>query len=167
MRGRSSRKAWGVRMVELDAVDRALLMELQRDDRSSYAELGQRVGLSISAVNARLKKLLAAGLVRRFAAQLEPSAVGFDLCAFVQVVLERPEHDLPFIAAVAEIPAIQECHHVTGEFSYLLKIRVRNTAALERLLSEQVKRLPGVSRTHTLIALSSPKESTLLDLEQG
>lgn len=150
--------------MELDAIDRMLLCELQRDDRTSYADLGKRVGLSISGVNARLKKLTAAGLVRRFAAQLEPTTVGFELCAFVQVVLERPEHDVPFIAAVAEIPAILECHHVTGDFSYLLKIRVRNTAALERLLSEHIKRLPGVIRTHTMIALSSPKETTALDL---
>jgi Lrp/AsnC family leucine-responsive transcriptional regulator len=150
--------------MDLDVVDRKLLDELQHDDRTSYADLGKRVGLSISGVNARLKKLTAAGLVRRFAAQLDPSAVGLDLCVFVLVVLERPEHDAPFINAVAGIPAILESHHVTGDFSYLLKIRVRNTAALERLLSDHVKRLPGVIRTHTLIALSSPKETTVLDL---
>ncbi|MCC6790203.1 MAG: Lrp/AsnC family transcriptional regulator [Thermomicrobiales bacterium] len=151
-------------MIELDRVDRRLLMELQRDDRVSYADLGREVGLSISGVNARLKKLIAAGLVRRFAAQLDPAVAGLDLCAFVQVVLDRPEHDAPFIAAVQAIPAILECHHVTGDFSYLLKVRVRNTAELERLLSAQVKQLPGVNRTHTLIALSSPKETTVLEL---
>lgn len=149
----------------LDDIDRRLLVELQRDDRISFADLGHRVGLSTSGVNARLKRLQASGIVRRFAAQLEPTMAGFDLCAFIQVVLERPEHDAPFINGVNGIQAILECHHVTGDFSYLLKIRVRTTAELERLLSEQIKRLPGVTRTHTLIALSSPKETTALDLE--
>jgi Lrp/AsnC family leucine-responsive transcriptional regulator len=150
--------------MELDRIDVKLLELLQEDDRISYGELGQQVGLSISGVNARLKKLQASGAIRRFAAQLDPGIVGLDLCAFIQVVLERPEHDRPFIEAVSEISAILECHHVTGDFSYLLKIRVRNTAALERLISDEIKRLPGVVRTHTAIALSSPKETTALDL---
>ncbi len=151
----------------MDDTDLALLDLLQDDDRASYGELGRQVGLSISGVNARLKKLLSAGVIRRFAAQVEPAAVGLDLCAFIQVVLERPEHDAPFVEAVKSNPAILECHHVTGDFSYLLKIRVRNTAALEQVITEQVKRLPGVTRTHTTIALSSPKETTRLDLRNG
>ena len=148
----------------MDDTDMALLDALQTDDRASYAQLGESVGLSVSGVNARLKKLIAAGFVTEFAARLDPARVGLDLCAFIQVVLERPEHDAPFIDAVLQNPAILECHHVTGDFSYLLKVRVRNTAALERLITDQVKRLPGVARTYTTIALSSPKETSRLDI---
>jgi Lrp/AsnC family leucine-responsive transcriptional regulator len=150
--------------VELDEIDRQLLQLLQTDDRNSYGEIGRQVGLSISGVNARLKKLIASGYVRRFAAQLDPIMAGLDLCAFVQVVLERPEHDRPFVSAVLENPAILECHHVTGDFSYLLKVRVKDTAALEQIITERIKRMPGVARTHTTIALSSPKETTALDV---
>lgn len=148
----------------MDETDVTLLELLQADDRLSFADLGKRVGLSISGVNARIKKLRSAGYVRAFAAQLDPKRVGLDLCAFIQVVLERPEHDVPFVEAVLANPAILECHHVTGEFSYLLKVRVPSTAALERLITVDVKRLPGVVRTFTTIALSSPKESTRLDI---
>ena len=152
---------------DLDEVDIRLLELLQEDDRRSYADLGTEVGLSISGVNARLKKLVTSGIVRRFAAQLDPTEVGLELCAFIQIVIERPEHDRGFLEAVASIPAILECHHDTGDFSYLLKVRVATTAALERLISSQIKSLPGVARSHTAIALSSPKETTALDLRGG
>ena len=153
--------------VELDGVDRGLLALLQEDDRLSYAELGRAVGLSVSGVNARLKRLIAAGVIRRFAAVVDPGAVGRELCAFINVVLERPEHDHGFVIAMAGLADVLECHHVTGDFSYLLKVRVGSPAALERVIAEEIKAVPGVVRTATVIALSSPKETTALDLGAG
>jgi Lrp/AsnC family leucine-responsive transcriptional regulator len=151
--------------TDLDDIDRELLRILQTDDRLSYAELGQAVGLSVSGVNARLRKLIAAGIITQFAARLDPAAVGMHLCAFIHVVLERPDHDLPFIEAVRANDAILDCHHVTGDYSYLLKVRVPTTADLERLITHEIKKLPGIARTHTVIALSSPKETTQLPLD--
>jgi len=150
--------------VDLDEIDIVLLESLQADDRLSYAELGASVGLSISGVNARLKKLQSSGVIRKFAAQLDPLAVGLDLCAFIQIVLERPEHDTGFLEVVSRTPEILECHHVTGDYSYLIKVRVRSTSELERLISNVIKQVPGVARSHTAIALSSPKESLDLGL---
>src|SRR4051794_27121291 len=100
---------------DLDDIDLVLLDALQRDDRLSYAALGEMVGLSVSGVNARLKKLVAAGVIRRFGAELDPAAVGLDLCAFISVVLEKPGDDEPFRRAILQIPEILECHHVTGD----------------------------------------------------
>jgi Lrp/AsnC family leucine-responsive transcriptional regulator len=148
----------------MDEIDRELLLLLQEDCRMSYGDLGNRVGLSISAVNERLKKLNARGVIRGCVAVLEPRAVGLDVCAFVQVVIERPEHNAGFLAAIAAMSSVLECHHLTGEFSYLLKVRVADTAALETFLSRDLKGLAGVVRTHTAIALSSAKETTALDL---
>jgi Lrp/AsnC family leucine-responsive transcriptional regulator len=148
----------------VDEIDRNLLVLLQHDCRMSYGELGDRVGLSISAVNERLKKLHARGAIRGCVAVLEPRAVGLDVCAFVQVLIERPEHNQAFLDAIQAMPAVLECHHVTGDYSYLLKVRVVDTAALESFLSRELKGLAGVVRTHTAIALSSSKETTELDL---
>lgn len=152
---------------ELDDIDYALLKLVQSDDRSSYNELGQAVGLSISGVNSRLKRLISTGVIRRFSAQIQPEAVGLGICAFIQVGLGRPEDDEPFIASIAGNPAVLECHHVTGDYSYLLKVRVASTAALERLISHEIKRTAGVVRSHTVIALSSPKETSELDLRRS
>jgi Lrp/AsnC family leucine-responsive transcriptional regulator len=146
----------------MDDIDRKILAHLQLNGRDSYSDIGKSVGLSVSAVNDRLKKLIATGAIRRFAGLVDPAAVGRNLLAFVSVLLERPEHDEPFIAAIAELPDVQECHHVTGDWSYLLKIRVADTAALERVISGKIKTLPGVARSQTVIALSSAKDDPAL-----
>lgn len=146
----------------MDDIDRKILAHLQLNGRDSYADIGKSVGLSVSAVNDRLKKLIAAGAIRRFAGLVDPAAVGRNLLAFVSVLLERPEHDAPFLAAIAELSDVQECHHVTGDWSYLLKIRVADTAALERVISGKIKTLPGVARSQTVIALSSAKDDPAL-----
>lgn len=149
-------------MSSLDDQDRRLLALVQENSRLSYAELGARVGLSASAVHDRLRKLLAQDVIRGFGARLDPGALGLGLCAFVQVLLERPEHDAPFVAAMAELPEVQECHHVTGDYAYLLKVRTHGTKSLERLIAGSIKSLPGVVRTLTLVALSTPKENAAL-----
>jgi Lrp/AsnC family leucine-responsive transcriptional regulator len=148
----------------IDATDRVILALLQDDCRMPYATIGERVGLSTSAVNERLNKLRRQGVLRRCVGVVDPRRAGIDVCAFVQVLLDRPDRDAAFIAGVQALPAVQEAHHVTGAYSYLLKARVRDTAQLEALLAH-IKALPGVSRTETQIALSSPKETTALDLE--
>ncbi|MGQ9367301.1 Lrp/AsnC family transcriptional regulator [Azospirillum sp. ST 5-10] len=149
----------------MDDIDRMIIAHIQAEGRASYAEIGAVAGLSVSAVNERLKKLQAAGIVTGWGARVAPRPLGLDVLAFVQVLLDRPERDAPFREAMLAAPAVQECHHVTGEWSYLLKVRVRDTAALERFLGDTLKVLPGVVRSHTVIALSSPKETSVLPVE--
>src|SRR5687768_11332041 len=143
-------------MDDLDLIDRRLLMLAQADGRRPYAELAEDVGLSVSAVNERMRRLRARGVVRGVVAQLEPRAVGLDVLAFVYVLLDRPEPDDAFRTGVVAAPEVLECHHVTGEWSYLLKVRTRDTAHLEAVLATRIKALSGVVRTQTVIALSSP-----------
>jgi Lrp/AsnC family leucine-responsive transcriptional regulator len=152
-------------MNNLDAIDLQILDFVQNDGRLTYGELGAKVGLSISAVNERLRKLNASGAIQRVVAVVDPDAVGLLLTAFIQVLLERPEHDSPFRERIREIPEVQECHHIAGDYSYLLKVRARNTAHLEELLSQGIKRLPGVVRSQTTIVLSTPKETTVLPID--
>ncbi|MFL5760196.1 MAG: Lrp/AsnC family transcriptional regulator [Thermomicrobiales bacterium] len=149
----------------MDDIDLHLLDLSQNDGRLTYGELGAAVGLSISAVNERIRKLYARGTIRATVAIVEPAAVGLALTSFIQVLLERPEHDAPFIAGVLATPEIQECHHIAGDYSYLLKVRTRDTAHLESLISNGIKRLPGVVRTQTTIVLSTPKETTALPVQ--
>ncbi len=146
----------------MDEIDRKIIARIQEDGRASYGDIGAAVGLSVSAVNERLKKLQASGAIAGWGARVSAKALGLDVLAFVEVLLERPEHDAPFRAAMLASPAVQECHHVTGAWSYLLKLRVADTGALERFLSDHLKTLPGVARSHTVIALSSVKETAAL-----
>lgn len=146
----------------MDTFDRKLLDLIQDNGRRSYADLGAAVGLSVSAVNERLKKLQNTGVVTGIRAQVAPKAVGYDVCAFVHVLIERPEHDDYFLRHITTCSEVQECHHVTGDYSYLLKLRVRDTGRLEDFIRRDIKSLPGVTRTQTQIALSTTKETLAL-----
>jgi len=149
-------------MKELDDTDRQLLALLQKDDRLSLAELGKSVGLAPSSVNERIKRLTTRGVIEGFHAHVFPESLGLDLLAFVFVGWSNPATEAPFLARVAAAPAVLECHHVTGSWNYLLKVRLPNTRDLERFLGQVVKEVQGVERTETIIALSSAKETTTL-----
>lgn len=146
----------------MDRIDRQLLRLVQEDGKRSYAELGHEVGLAVSTVNERLKKLQAQGVIRRYVALVDPVALGLEICAFVQVMITEPEMELSFNDRMMELPEVLECHSIAGEFSYLLKVRVPDTQALEVFLRERIKSIPGVSRTHSMIAMTSPKETNVL-----
>ena len=146
----------------LDAKDRKILDLVQRDGKLPQAEIGKRVGLSTAAVNERLKKLELAGVIRRYAAVVDPHAVGATVTAFVEVFIEHPRHEPGFIATVRAMDEVQEIHHITGEFSVLLKVRTSGMEALQRLLIHHLNALEGVRQTRTVIALSTSKEESFV-----
>ena len=139
-----------------------ILSLVQRDGKLSQAEVAKRVGLSTAAVNERLRKLESSGVIRRFAAMVDPGAVGASVTAFVEVFIEHPRHEAAFIDRMLKTDQVLECHHVTGEFSLLLKVRVRDVAGLQRLLLEEINRIEGVRQTRTLLVLSTQKEETFV-----
>ena len=149
-------------MKELDDIDRQLLALLQKDDRLSLADLGKGVGLAPSSVNERVKRLVTRGVIEGFHAHVVPDALGLELLAFVFVGWSDPAVEGPFLARVHASAAVLECHHVTGTWNYLLKVRLPNTRELERFLATVIKDVQGVQRTETIIALSSSKETTSL-----
>lgn len=146
----------------MDQIDRIIIDRLQEDGAQTYAEIGAAAGLSASAVNDRLKRLRSEGVIRRMTAEIDPAAVGLSLLAFVLVAINDAQAEARFRAAMKAAPEVLECHHLTGDFSYLLKLRLRDTAHLEHFLMDRLKPLAGIVRTHTLIALSSVKESHIL-----
>jgi Lrp/AsnC family leucine-responsive transcriptional regulator len=146
----------------MDQIDKIIIDQLQSDGTLTYAEIGAAAGLSPSAVNDRLKRLRADGVIRRMTADIDPTAVGLTLLAFVLVAVNEPAGEARFRDAMKAAPEVLECHHLTGDFSYLLKLRLRDTAHLEYFLMDRLKPLAGVVRTHTLIALSSVKETHIL-----
>jgi Lrp/AsnC family leucine-responsive transcriptional regulator len=143
----------------MDQIDATILSTLMNEGREAWSRLGERVGLTGPAVAERVKRLEERGIIRGYAALVAPAAAGFPLTGFVAVTLETPQDRRAFLARVAALPEIQECHHVTGEDDYLLKVRCRSPADLDRLLTEQLKSGPGVVKTRTQIVLRSEKES--------
>jgi Lrp/AsnC family leucine-responsive transcriptional regulator len=143
----------------MDTIDKSVLDTLQANGREAWARIGEQVGLTGPAVAERVRRLEERGVIKGYAVLIAPDAVGFPLTAFVSVTLAGPEHRRAFLTRVAELPEIQECHHVTGDDDYLLKLRCRGASDLDRLLTEELKGGPGVARTRTQVALRSEKES--------
>jgi Lrp/AsnC family leucine-responsive transcriptional regulator len=147
----------------LDGKDRRILQLVQRDGTLAQAEIARKVGLSTAAVNERLRKLGASGVIRRWAAIIEPAAVGAGVTAFVEVFMEHPRYEAAFLKRVLALDEVLECHHVTGEFSLLLKVRVADMESLQELLLDQLGGHEGVRQTRTVMALSTVKEETYVN----
>jgi len=154
-------------MDAIDDYDRAILDALQQDGRIANAELARRLNLSPPAIHARLRRLEEAGLIARYAAILDREKLGFDLLCFIDVSLQRHtrEHVDVFRDRIRKLPNVLECHHVTGEYDYLLKVVVRNRKELEHLLMEELTPIPGVAHIHTSLVLNEIKAATALPLD--
>lgn len=153
-------------MADLDELDIRILDELQGDARIANAELARRLNLSPPAVHARVRRLEEQGYIRRYSALLDRERLGFDMLCFVSITLQMHTRQQvqQFRAAVQQIPQVLECHHVTGEYDYLLKVTVRNRKELEHLVMERLTPLPGVARIHTSLVFTEVKNSTALPL---
>ncbi len=146
----------------IDERDAQILRLVQRDASLAQAEIARQVGLSTAAVHERLKKLESSGVIRRWTAIVDGAAVGAGITAFVEVFLDHPRHEPALLDRVVRLDDVLECHHVTGEFSVLLKVRVGGMEALRQLLLHQLGALEGVSRTRTVVVLSTVKEETFV-----
>ncbi|WP_028795134.1 Lrp/AsnC family transcriptional regulator [Thalassobaculum salexigens] len=149
----------------MDKIDRNIINLVQAFGRATNAEIAGACGLSVSAANDRLKRLQERGVITGWSARVDPDAVDLGLLAFIFVEIDHTGHNERFIAAATLMPEVLELHHVTGEWSYLLKVRARDTKALETLITGRLKALPGVARSHTHIALSSAKDNGPLPVD--
>lgn len=149
---------------ELDPTDAAILDVVQRDGRISNVDLAHTVNLSPPAAHARVRRLSDEGYIRGYVALLDQSRLGYDMTCFINVTLQlHHEEGLEtFRARVNEMPEVLECHHVTGEHDYLLKIVVRNRADLERFVVKELTPVAGVARIYTSLVLSEIKSTTVL-----
>jgi Lrp/AsnC family transcriptional regulator, leucine-responsive regulatory protein len=137
--------------VDLDAVDWRLLEELQGDSRLSHAELGRRVHLTPPAVAARIRRLEDQGVIRGYRLDLGLEALGWDVLAFVRV-RSQPTRSRPLTEMVRASPHVLECHHVTGDDCFVVKVAARSMPDLERLVEE----LGRYGATTTSIVFSAP-----------
>jgi Lrp/AsnC family leucine-responsive transcriptional regulator len=157
----------GDALRHVDEIDRKLLALLQENDRLALAELSKLIGVAASTLNDRIKRLVSHGLITGFHARLSSEALGLHLLAFILVGWSNPKVEPQFLKKIRASAAVLECHHVTGVWNYLLKVRVANTRELEALLAGTIKAVNGVERTETLIALSTSKETWALEIPQA
>lgn len=152
---------------ELDATDRRILATLQREGRISNADLAERIHLSPSACFRRVKRLEAEGVIRDYAALLNPRAVGRGATVFVEVTLTSQSEEIldAFEKAVARVPDVLECHLMAGTADYLIKVAARDSDDYARIHRQHLTRLPGVAQMHSSFALRTVFGTTALPLD--
>lgn len=141
----------------LDEIDCRILEILQKDGRIQRNRVAEMVGLTIPAVSERMKKLEKKGIIDAYRAKVNQAAIGKDVTAFVFIMTSPMKTYEEFIKNSREEYDIIECHSITGEGTFLLKVVTENTSSLENLLSE-IQSWPGVLQTRTYIVLSTYKE---------
>ncbi|MBH68863.1 MAG: AsnC family transcriptional regulator [Rhodospirillaceae bacterium] len=145
-----------------DSIDRKILAILQKDATKSHAEIGRFVNLSTSSVNDRIRRMQKNGVIKNSIVTVDATKVELNVLAFISVLIDWSEANETFGSVVQSMPQVLECHHITGDWSYLLKVRARNNFELEDLISNKIKSLPGVTRSETVFALSTNKETAAL-----
>jgi Lrp/AsnC family transcriptional regulator, leucine-responsive regulatory protein len=140
----------------VEDLDRRILQLLTVDGRMSFTDLGKATGLSTSAVHQRVKRLESRGVIRSYAAVLDPDQVGLPLAAFISIRPIDPSQPDDSPERLREISEIESCWSVAGEESYILKVRVQSPLALEDLLA-RIRAAANVS-TRTTMVLSTPYE---------
>lgn len=155
--------------MNFDEIDLKLLKELQKNSRLSNVELARRVILSPPATHARLRKLEEQGVIRQYTAILDRDQLGFDLLCFIHIRMHM--HDLELLTQfqqrIRSIPEVLECHHLTGQFDYVLKVALRNRRELQDFVREKLVPLKGVTQITTSVLLEEVKSTPVLPIGEG
>ena len=146
----------------MEEIDRKILSLLCRNGRMSFTDLSRETGLSVSATHQRVRRLERRGVIRGYAAVIDPADAGLPLTAFVSIKPFDPAAPDDTADRLAHLSAIEACHSVAGDENYILKVRVASPADLENLLQEI--RTAGSVSTRTTIVLSTPYENRAPDL---
>ena len=140
----------------MDLIDIKILEVLQENARVSISDLSKKVNLSLSAVSERLKKLENSKIISKYTVILEPKLMGEDLSVIISIGLESTSDTQSFLDFVQSEPEILECHYITGEYDYMLKVTTTNTHTLEMIMN-RIKSFNGIKRTQTNVILSTTK----------
>lgn len=151
----------------MDLLDQKILTALQKDSRISMAKLSELVGLSLSACHRRVKLLETNGIISGYTVRVDRSALNLEIQVFIEVKLtsQRKDDITAFEKAIEHMPEVLECHLISGEFDYLIRLITKNTAAYENLYRNRLSQIPSVSQMKTLLSLSTVKEYRGLHLE--
>ena len=140
----------------MDRVDLAILACLKSNARMKASDIGKEINLSVSAVIERIKKMEANGAIEKYTVCLNQKQMGNDLIALIEVSLEHPKYYEAFTTMIGEEKSVQECHYLTGEFDFMLKVLTDSSESLEEI-HRKIKSLSGVQSTKTHFVLKTIK----------
>ncbi|WP_047245496.1 Lrp/AsnC family transcriptional regulator [Maribacter thermophilus] len=150
----------------MDTIDHKILMQLQENAKQNTKEIAGKVGLSVTPTYERIKKLEQREIIKSYVALLDRTKIGKELIAYCQVTLVKQQKKMAdnFKREILLLPDIMECHQVSGNFDYLLKVAVDDIAEFHDLLNEKLSNINGIATIHTSFVLDSVKDSTAYSL---
>jgi len=150
----------------MDATDGKILMQLQRNAKQNTKEIAAKVGLSVTPTYERIRKLEQQKIIRSYVALVDRTKIGKELIAYCQVTLSKQQKKLAdnFKKEIMLLPDIMECHQVSGNFDYLLKIAVNDIAGFHEFVNEKLSIIDGISTIHSSFVLDSVKDSTAFNV---
>lgn len=152
--------------ITIDSYDINLLTALQRDGKATNSALGEKIHLSTSQVSRRVQRLEETRVISHYVAVLNPEVIGLGVSAFTHVTLGRQsEHAALFEKAVMDLPEVLECHSVTGEADYILRITAPDLTAFSDFMEKKLLRLPSVASVKSIVTLKTIKQTSSLPLE--
>ena len=152
-----------VNRMNLDKFDLHILSILNRDSRTSLQDISVQVGLSTTPCWTRIKRMESAGVILGYTIRIDPAAIGFSETVMVQITLENHNDETlyKFGKALEDIPEVLDAYLISGDYDYLIRLAVRDTRDYERLLREQLYKLPGIRHSKSSFVLRRLKESTV------
>lgn len=138
---------------EIDNLDVQILSLLMQDAQIPYTEIAKKLNVSGGTIHVRMKKMTALGVVRGAHLEINPEMLGYDICAFAGIFLEKGSFYNQIVKRLRDIPEITEIHYTTGVYSMFIKILCRNTRQLRKVLNDKIQPIEGLQRTETFISL--------------
>jgi Lrp/AsnC family transcriptional regulator for asnA, asnC and gidA len=151
---------------EIDETDRNILNILMEDANTSYVDIAKQIHVSPGTIHVRMKRLIKIGVVKKAFLNIDYAKLGFDVCAFLGIYLEKSSMYSSVVDALYRIPEIVNAHYTTGNYSIFAKIICRDTEHLRRVLYEKVQNIEGIQRTETFISLEESIYRTILIPEE-
>ncbi|MES2535443.1 MAG: Lrp/AsnC family transcriptional regulator [Pseudomonadota bacterium] len=153
---------------KMDKYDRILLKMLQENGRASNVELSDKASLSAPQCYRRVKRLESEGIIRGYAAQVAPEAIGLGVVAFVNLTIDREKFKQvrEMEKAIRQFPEILECYTISGDFDYLLKVVATDLKSFSNFLTDRLMQVPGVSGVRSMVCLEEIKQASALPVDQ-
>ncbi|MGG8497036.1 Lrp/AsnC family transcriptional regulator [Tenacibaculum sp. TC6] len=150
----------------MDIVDRKILMELQQNAKQNTKEIATKVGLTVTPTYERIKKLEQNGLVKKYVALLDRNLIGKHIIAYCQITLYKHQKELidVFKKSILGLPEVMECHHVSGNFDFLIKVAVEDMNQFQEFINERLSVVEGISTIHSSFVMNSYKNTTVFPL---
>ncbi len=137
----------------IDNIDKKILSYLMNDARISFLSIAKECNISSAAINQRVKKMTEAGIIKGSKFMIAPKVLGYDICAFIGVYLDKAHAYKSVVNELKKINEIVECHYTTGNYAIFLKLYCKNNEHLMKILIDTIQNIEGVSRTETFISL--------------